>query len=87
MKVARAWGQWHFDKANESEPLTETILKAYNSIKHLPGISIELVGCWLWVSGETKTVKDNLKDAGFRWNRKREKWSWHAGGDVNQSNN
>lgn len=74
-----AWGQWHYNKADEAEPLTESIMKVYNAIKHLPGINIELVGCWLWVSGDTKAVKDSLKNAGFRWNRKRSKWSWHGG--------
>lgn len=33
----------------------------------LPGIIIELCGSWLWITGDTKPVKDELKSIGFRW--------------------
>ena len=37
---------------------------------------IEVVGCWIWVSGNTKPVKEDLKKANFKWNQKRKKWYW-----------
>jgi hypothetical protein len=45
----------------------------------LDGVQIELIGSWLWVSGNTKPIKDNLKAAGFRWCPKKEgkPWTWH----------
>ena len=47
---------------------------------NLPDIEIELIGTWVWVSGDTKPVKDKLgKDgAGLRWHSKRERWYWHG---------
>ncbi|MAF44171.1 MAG: hypothetical protein Unbinned7913contig1002_48 [Prokaryotic dsDNA virus sp.] len=41
-----------------------------------PDIDIELVGTWLWISGNTRKYKDILKSLKFRWNSKREKWSF-----------
>lgn len=35
---------------------------------------IEICGAWVWVSGDTKPVKDALKAAGFWWARHKEAW-------------
>ena len=51
-----------------------------SSILHVPGIEVELVGTWLWVSGDTRPVKEELKAAGFRWSSKRGKWHWNPDG-------
>lgn len=48
----------------------------------VPGIEIELVGSWLWVSGDTFTHKDAIKAAGMRWSSKHKKWYWHAAEDT-----
>jgi len=43
---------------------------------HLPGVEIEIVGTWVWVSGDTKPVREQLKAAGLRWHSKRQRWYW-----------
>ena len=47
-----------------------------NKILHIPNIVIEICGSWIWVGGETKVVKKQLKDAGYWWAGKKEKWYW-----------
>jgi len=47
-----------------------------NKIIHIPDIIIELCGSWLWISGNTKPVKDQLKSAGFKWAKKKIQWYW-----------
>lgn len=47
----------------------------------LDGLIIEVVGSWIWVSGETKTHKIALKEAGYKWSAKRCKWYWAPGGN------
>ncbi len=37
---------------------------------------IEIVGSWIWISGDTKPVKEDLKKANFKWHSKRKKWYW-----------
>jgi len=46
----------------------------------MPGVEIELIGTWVWASGETKAVKDKLgKDgAGMSYIGKRQMWAWHV---------
>lgn len=39
-------------------------------------ITISIVGSWIWVEGETKAIKEQLKEFKFRWNNKRKLWQW-----------
>lgn len=45
-------------------------------IIHIPEIIIELCGSWIWISGNTKPVKNQLKSAGFWWASKKAQWYW-----------
>ena len=42
------------------------------------GINIEIVGCWIWVDGNTYGYKDTLKSIGFKWAREKKKWYFHT---------
>lgn len=46
---------------------------------NLEGITIELCGTWLWVSGDTKQHKETLKELNFKFSGKKIAWYWHAG--------
>ena len=48
--------------------------EALNAIINLPGLFIEICGAWLWVSGDTRTHKTTLKEAGFKWAPKNKLW-------------
>lgn len=39
-------------------------------------VSIEICGLWIWVSGNTYAVKNELKSAGFMWASKKHMWYW-----------
>lgn len=41
-------------------------------------IVVELVGQWIWISGETTPIKEKLKENGCRWSGKRKMWYWTA---------
>ena len=60
----------------EQTQLIEQINSVISQIDNLPGISIEVCGRWIWVSGDTKPVKTELRDAGFFWATKKKKWYW-----------
>jgi len=47
---------------------------AINAIIHLRGLSIEVCGLWVWVSGDTRTHKEALKAAGYFWASKQFMW-------------
>ena len=60
----------------------------FNALKfifglHYDGLVVELCGNWLWITGDTKPVKDKIKDYRnqednnrFRWCRKKVAWSY-----------
>jgi hypothetical protein len=39
---------------------------------------VYLIGTWVWVTGDTKPIKDELKKAGCQWHSKRSCWYWRA---------
>lgn len=43
----------------------------------LSGIEVEITGEWVWISGDTRPVKDEIKAAGCRYSGKRQAWYWH----------
>lgn len=47
-------------------------------IINFEGINIEIVGCWIWLSGNTYQYKTNLNDLGFKWAREKKKWYFHT---------
>ena len=47
-------------------------------IINLPGIVIELVGQWIWVTGNTYPVKDQLKEAGLFFASKKAAWYFRS---------
>ena len=56
----------------------EKLRKMLNKIIHFDGIDIELVGAWIWLSGNTYAYKKELKDLGFKWASKKKMWYWHS---------
>ena len=52
----------------------EALNEAIQAIITLPGLIIEVCGLWLWISGDTRTHKEALKAAGFRWASKKKQW-------------
>jgi hypothetical protein len=48
--------------------------KIISQILHFENIIIELVGSWIWVSGETKDIKEKLKELSFKWASKKKMW-------------
>jgi len=63
------------EEETEHEILSsEEYRKAIEKIIHLDGIVIELVGYWIWVTGNTYPVRATLKDAGFFFASKKLAW-------------
>jgi len=54
--------------------------KIISQILHYENIIIEVIGSWIWISGDTRTIKTKLKELGFRWARK--KLMWYYGEKV-----
>lgn len=64
------------DSENNFE-MGEELSVALNVIIHL-GLEIEVCGSWIWLSGDTKPLREVLKEAGYKWAPKKLKWSYHV---------
>jgi len=48
--------------------------KIISQILHFEDITIELIGSWIWISGNTKEVKEKLKELNFKRASKKKMW-------------
>lgn len=54
--------------------ISEEMWKIINRFMFSEDIVIEVVGEWLWISGETFAYKDQLKELNAKWSKKHKKW-------------
>lgn len=59
-----------------SDDMSERIRQTIERLVKLSGIGIELCGTWIWVSGNTRAVKEELKAIGLKWSADKGKWYW-----------
>ena|SRR5579864_5142572 len=79
-EYAYAWAMLIRD-GNLSEEETESAIlsaraykEAIDKIINLDGIIIEVVGYWIWVTGNTKQHEDVLRETGFSYSSKKVAW-------------
>lgn len=58
------------ETAEEFREIIEKLLRMH-------GLEVELCGSWLWIGGNTREHKDELKAAGCRWSSNKKLWYWH----------
>lgn len=59
---------------NEDSSIFQDII---SKIVHIPDIELEIVGYWLWISGETKPYRSIFKDLKCEWHTKKQMWYWY----------
>lgn len=52
----------------------EDFIEQIAVLKTIEGINLEMIGTWLWVTGETKAVRDTLKSVGCRYAPNKQAW-------------
>lgn len=62
----------HNDYSTETE--LKNILNEVVKIK--ADILIELIGTWIWISGNTYSIRKQLSELGFDWAPKKKMWYW-----------
>ena len=58
----------------EDELLREMLQK----VIYLSDITIEIIGAWLWISGNTYHHRKELKELGFKFASQKKCWYWHS---------
>lgn len=76
-KIAKGAGL--SDDETQSEiNVSEEYRQVIEKIIHLPCILIEIVGNWIWVTGETRAVKSELRQAGLFFASKKIAWYYRS---------
>ena len=65
-------------KAYETQ-VSEEIMEAINAVINLPGLIIEIIGSWVWLTGNTYEHREAIKEAHFKFSRQKLAWYWHSG--------
>lgn len=58
-----------------------------NAIIRFAGIKIEIIGSWIWVTGNTIACKAELKKLGFTWSNNKKAWYYHTSPFKKRSKN
>ena len=63
----------HTDEKNAYN-YSENLEAVISEVLKMQGVEIEVCGNWLWLSGNTKDYKEDLKKLGCFWANKKKKW-------------
>lgn len=82
--VNAAWAFLQTWRWGEGEPVNvqpganadygDALMAAINATVSLSGITLEVCGSWIWVTGNTYPHKTVFKQAGFMWASKKKQW-------------
>ena len=70
-----ATGDTYTANTNETPEQFKNII---NRLIVLEGISIEIIGSWVWVTGNTYQHKEVIKSLMFRWSNSKKAWYFHG---------
>jgi curved DNA-binding protein CbpA len=59
--------------------VSEEIREMLDRIMFLQGVDIEVIGGWIWISGNTFAIRTTLKSLGFLFSHPKTAWYWHKG--------
>lgn len=63
----------------ETEEAVNEYTDIINKIIFYKDCVIEIIGSWIWISGNTSNYKEQLKELKFRWAPNKKAWSYHNG--------
>lgn len=66
----------------EDEQLREMLKK----VIHFSDVTIEIIGNWLWIGGNTYQYRKELKESGFKFAGQKKMWYWHSESFRKKSN-
>ncbi|MFC2859719.1 J domain-containing protein [Citrobacter farmeri] len=66
--------QFQSSDENARYDYCESLEKVLNTLSGLSGVVYEVIGNWIWISGETKKHKDTLHELNCKWAPKKKQW-------------
>lgn len=60
----------------------EDLINIINTLIRFKGLQIDIVGNWIWLSGNTYPYKEEIKNLKFHWSKGKKKWFWNGSDKV-----
>lgn len=76
--------QTAYNRDNVAETPQE-FMNIINSLIHCDGLKIELVGRWIWLTGNTYAHREIIKSLAFRWSNSKKAWYWRKAEDAGKN--
>ena len=70
------WGADYESKRDFT--LSPETMERLRAVLRFHDVETEIIGTWLWVSGNTRAYKEQLKELGFRFCGKKKSWTYHS---------
>jgi len=83
-EAAHAEGKKSAADFHDIDGLTEILRQKIEAALNM-GLNVELCGLWVWVTGETKAHKEELKALEFKWAHKKAAWYFAGVPSFNRS--
>ena len=74
-------------KKEYEQQVSEEIVERLNRIIFIKGITIEIIGSWIWITGNTFPVRETLKGEGYLFSHPKTAWYWHKGEYLKKNGN
>lgn len=74
-EMGKEKGEREFFNYNENP---QDMVEIIDELIKLHGIQIDIVGNWIWLSGNTKAHKERLKELHFFWSSAKKMWYWNG---------
>ena len=68
-----AHGETYTKETTEAPEYFRSVINALIRLR-MEDVTIELIGSFLWLSGNTKQYKDDIKALGFKWSKNKSAW-------------
>ena len=63
-----------FTSKNPSNETADQFKDLINELMRMDEITIEIIGCFAWVTGNTKPYREKLKELKFQWHSTKKAW-------------
>ena len=74
-----------YQPREEEREAPEKFREAVAATLNMDGVTVELCGAWLWVTGNTYPHRERLKGAGYRFSKNKVAWYWHDENSISHS--
>lgn len=62
----------------ETSETAAAFMGIIEKVIHFDGVNVEIIGAWIWLTGNTLTYKEEIKAAGFWYSKTKKAWYYNG---------